>query len=71
MAFYKQTPLCAHTGPIQPEAPAYAYALTGNDLYGNAARASLSINLKSWTRGVPTSTMRDIPRVLYILEKET
>lgn len=69
-AFYKQTPHCSNTSLIQPEALAYAYALTGDEKYGQPARASLRANLKNWTNGVPTASMRDLPRVLHILKKE-
>ena len=69
-SFYKQTPLCASIRPIQSEAPAYAYALTGDELYGEVARSALFTNLAGWKQGVPTSTMRDMPRVLHILGKE-
>jgi DUF1680 family protein len=69
-AFYKQTPHCSHISLIQPEALAYAYALTGDETYGEVARAALNENLKRWTRNVPTMAMRDMPRVLHIMGRE-
>ena len=70
-SFYKQTPHCGHLQSIQSEAPAYAYALTGDKVYGDVARAAHRANVSSWTNGVPTMAMRDVPRVLEILGKET
>ena len=69
-AFYKQTPHCSHISLIQPEALAYAYALTGDETYGEVARAALNENLKRWTRSVPTMAMRDMTRVLHIMGRE-
>jgi hypothetical protein len=69
-AFYKQAPRCAQTGPLEAEAVAYAYALTGDEAYGSVARAAFQANLQRWTQGVPTAAMRDAPRVLAILERE-
>lgn len=68
--FYKQAPRCCQRGLLEPEAVAYAYALTGNESYGAVARAAFSANLQRWAHGVPTAAMRDAPRVLRILAQE-
>lgn len=71
-AFYKQTPLCARTSPADPEALAYAYALSGDQRLGALARAAAKARACDWREaGVPLAQMRDLPRVLAVLGPES
>lgn len=66
--FYKQTPLCSRLGPADPEALAYAFALSGHERLGRLARSSASARADGWPdQGVPVAQMRDLPRVLALL----
>ena len=69
MAFYKQTPLCSRLGGCSPETFAYAFALTGDEIFGDLALRAYRAVAKTWSGGVPTAMMRDLPRVLGVLEK--
>jgi len=66
-SFYKQTPLCSRHGGSNPETFAYAYALSGDPCFRDLALRSYAVVSKSWAQGVPTSAMRDLPRVLALL----
>ena len=67
VSFYKQTPLCSRCGNSTPETFAYAYALSGDPRFRDLALRSYAVVSKSWAQGVPTSAMRDLPRVLALL----
>lgn len=68
-AFYKQTPLCSRPGGCSPETFAYAYALTGDDAFGDLALRAYRATARGWSGGVPTAMMRDLPRILEILRE--
>ena len=70
LAFYKQTPLCSRPGSCSPETLATAYALTGDEAFGDLARRAYGAAAQSWSGGVPTAMMRDLPRVLRMLRPE-
>ena len=69
-AFYKQTPLCSQHRGSDPEAYAYAFALTDDPMFLDYARRSYAAASRGWANGIPTATMRDLPRVLAIMMAE-
>ncbi len=71
LSFYKQTPLCARASAADPEALAYAFALSGQERLGALGRAAARMRASEWReRGVPLAQMRDLPSILKILGPE-